>query len=66
MCQTADALYLDVRAAASLLGVSVPFVKKLTASGELPSAKLGRARRYRRADLEAFAEARTESRITSG
>lgn len=45
-----DAL-IDARAAAELLGCSVPTVERLTKSGAIPSVKLGRLRRYRRAEL---------------
>ncbi len=45
----ADA-WVDVHGAAELLGCSVPTVERLTRSGELPSSKFGRLRRYRRAD----------------
>jgi excisionase family DNA binding protein len=45
-----DAL-IDVHAAAELLGCSVPTVERLTRTGEIPSMKVGRLRRYRRADL---------------
>jgi excisionase family DNA binding protein len=46
----ADAL-VDCHAAAELLNCSVPTVERLTRSGEIPSVKVGRLRRYRRADL---------------
>ncbi len=46
----ADA-WVDVHGAAELLGCSVPTVERLTRSGELPSSKFGRLRRYRRTDL---------------
>jgi len=36
---------------AAFMGCSVPTVERLTASGEIPSFKLGRLRKYRRADL---------------
>jgi excisionase family DNA binding protein len=42
---------IDVHDAAELLGCSVPTVERLTRSGVIPSIKLGRLRRYRRADL---------------
>lgn len=41
----------DVHGAAALLACSVPTVERLTKSGDLPSLKVGRLRRYRRADL---------------
>lgn len=43
--------WIDVHVAAELLGCSVPTVERLTRSGELPSTKFGRLRRYRRSDL---------------
>ncbi len=43
----ADAL-IDARAVANLLGCSVPTVERLTRSGEIPSVKAGRLRRYQR------------------
>jgi len=46
----ADAL-VDCHAAAALLGCSVPTVERLTRTGEIPSMKVGRLRRYRRCDL---------------
>ncbi len=45
-----DAL-VDCHAAAALLGCSVPTVERLTRTGEIPSLKVGRLRRYRRDDL---------------
>ena len=42
---------LDVHGAAALLDCSVPTVERLTKTGVVPSMKLGRLRRYRRADL---------------
>ncbi len=47
-------VWIDNRAAAALLGCSVPTIERLTRSGELPSRKVGRLRRYRRADLLAL------------
>jgi excisionase family DNA binding protein len=46
-----DDVLIDVHAVASLLGCSVPTVERLAKSGELPSVKIGRLRRYRRADV---------------
>ncbi len=46
---------LDALAAAELLGCSVPTIERLTKSGAIPSVKIGRLRRYRRADLLALA-----------
>ncbi|TWT79122.1 Helix-turn-helix domain protein [Planctomycetes bacterium CA13] len=42
---------IDVHGAADLLGCSVPTVERLTRSGELPSVKVGRLRRYHRGEL---------------
>lgn len=50
---------LTIREAARLLSVSRPTVEKYVKAGELPSALIGRCRRIRRADLEAFLERRT-------
>ena len=44
-------IMLDSHGAAQLLGCSVPTIERLTRSGEIPSTKFGRLRRYRRADL---------------
>ena len=41
----------DVHDAAGWLGCSVPTVERLTRAGKIPSYKVGRLRRYRRADL---------------
>ncbi len=50
---------LTVRDAAALLHVSRPTVEKYIKAGELPSIRIGRCRRIRRTDLEAFLERRT-------
>lgn len=42
---------LDVHGVAELLACSVPTVERLTRSGELPSLKFGKLRRYQRAAL---------------
>lgn len=47
-------VYLDALGAAALLACSVPTVERLTKSGEIPSVKLGRLRRYPRAGLLAL------------
>jgi excisionase family DNA binding protein len=47
---------LDVRGAAKLLGCSVPTVDRLVAAGKIPSFKVGRLRRFRRADLMSLNE----------
>ncbi len=43
---------IDVHAVAELYGCSVPTVERLTKSGEIPSLKVGRLRRYCRAELQ--------------
>lgn len=48
-------VYLDALGAAALLVCSVPTIERRTKSGEIPSVKVGRLRRYRRADLMALA-----------
>jgi excisionase family DNA binding protein len=45
---------LDAHGAAQVLGCSVATIERRMKSGELPSVKLGRLRRYRRADLLAL------------
>ncbi len=47
-------VWLDALGAASLLACSVPTVERLTKAGRIPSVKVGRLRRYRRADLLAL------------
>ncbi len=42
---------IDVHAVAELLGCSVPTVERLTRSGEIPSHKVGRLRRYLRSEV---------------
>jgi len=42
---------LDVHGAAELLSCSVPTIERLTKSGEIPSCKYGRLRRYHRGKL---------------
>lgn len=42
---------LDIHGAAKLLNCSVPTVERLVAAGRIPSLKVGRLRRFRRADL---------------
>ncbi len=49
--QSQQSALLDARQAAVCLGCSVPTIERLTRSGEIPSIKLGRLRRYRREDL---------------
>ena len=47
--------YVDAHGAAALFACSVPTIERRTKSGEIPSVKVGRLRRYRRADLMALA-----------
>jgi excisionase family DNA binding protein len=44
----------DVHDVARWLGCSVPTIERAVARGEIPSIKVGRLRRYRRADLLAM------------
>jgi excisionase family DNA binding protein len=44
----------DVYAAAGWLGCSVPTIERAVRRGEIPSIKVGRLRKYRRADLLAM------------
>ncbi|MFG2992783.1 helix-turn-helix domain-containing protein [Streptomyces sp. NPDC048257] len=53
--QPIDRVLYKVEAAAELLSLGRSTVYELMATGELPFVKLGRARRIRRADLDAFA-----------
>ncbi len=48
--------WIDVHGAASVLSCSVPTVERLVAAGKIPSIKVGRLRRFRRADLLALNE----------
>ena len=47
-------VWLDALGAAALLACSVPTVERWTKAGVIPSVKVGRLRRYRRADLLAL------------
>jgi excisionase family DNA binding protein len=42
---------IDVHGAAQLLGCSTPTIERLVRDGKIPSVKVGRLRRFRRADL---------------
>ena len=53
-CRATGDTMLDALGAAALLACSVPTIERLTKSGEIPSLKVGRLRRYRRADLMAL------------
>ena len=58
--QTFDPLEaVPVKEAARLLHVSEPTVRKHIKAGELPSILIGRCRRIRRTDVEAFLQARS-------
>ncbi len=48
--------WLDAKAAAEMLGCSVATIERWTRSGKIPSAKIGRLRRYRRLDLLSLSE----------
>jgi excisionase family DNA binding protein len=50
---------IDVHAVAELLACSVPTVERLTRNEALPSVKVGRLRRYRRADVLNLSSARS-------
>ncbi|MDA8035152.1 MAG: helix-turn-helix domain-containing protein [Actinomycetota bacterium] len=52
-----ERLLLSVAEAAELLGVSRAFAYELVLAGELPSVKLGRLRKVRRGELEAYVAA---------
>lgn len=45
---------LDAHGAAALLGCSVATIERRTRDGSIPSLRIGRLRRYRRADLLAL------------
>lgn len=54
-----EPLLIDDRAAAALIGISRAHVHRLRAAGRFPEAiRLGRALRFDRAELVAWAEAR--------
>jgi excisionase family DNA binding protein len=56
---SSDAL-LNVQEAAKLMGCSVPTIERRTKSGEIPSTKVGRLRRYRRSALLALSEGQSD------
>lgn len=58
---TAEPLLYSPETAARLLGVGRSTVYALLASGEAPSIKIGRSRRIRRADLEAYVNSLAET-----
>ena len=43
--------YIDKHEAAKILGASIPSIERWTASGEIPSHKVGGLRRYRASEL---------------
>jgi excisionase family DNA binding protein len=43
--------YIDKHEAAKILGASVPSIERWTASGEIPSHKIGGLRKYRASEL---------------
>lgn len=53
--QPPSPILVDVYAVAEMLSMSVAMVHKLTRTGQLPSVKVGRLRRYRVSDLERIA-----------
>ncbi len=46
-----DDSYIDKYEAAKILGASIPSIERWTASGEIPSHKIGGLRRYRASEL---------------
>ena len=54
---TPEPLLLNVDEAAHLLGLAVKTVYEYSAAGMIPSIKVGRLRRFRRGDLEAWVDA---------
>lgn len=55
-----DRLY-DVRQAAQVLGIGRTNVYKLLKDGHLPSVRVGRLRRIRRSDLDAYIDGLEEN-----
>lgn len=56
-----DAL-TDVHEVAEMLGCSVPTIERLARSGDLPSVRVGRLRRYSRADVLAWQNEKKRSK----
>ncbi len=54
--RAAGDVWLDAPDAAEVMACSVPTIERRTKSGELPSVKFGRLRRYRRSVLLAMAD----------
>ena len=61
-----ERLLLDAHGAAEALSMSTRTVERLTASGNLPSVKVGRLRRYRTADLIAFVDGLSVYPVSAG
>jgi excisionase family DNA binding protein len=57
---TLPPLLVDIHQASEMLGVSTRTVWALTSAGELPAVRIGRAVRYRVADLEEFCARRAK------
>jgi len=54
MSQTAKVRLLDVREAADLLNISIPFIYRAVREKRLPVTRIGRALRFDQASLERF------------
>jgi excisionase family DNA binding protein len=46
--------FVDIKTAADFLGVKVSFLYDLASRGKVPSAKVGKYRRFRLSELEAW------------
>ena len=62
----APRVLLTQREACQALRVSAPTLRQLTRDGRLPVVQIGRAVRYRLADLEAFAAAAADDQPPAG
>ena len=51
---------IDIRDAATLLGISTRHLQRLTVAGEFEAVKLGRSVRYRRQDIVAVIEGKSK------
>jgi excisionase family DNA binding protein len=51
---------IDIREAATLLGISTRHLQRLTVAGAFEAVKLGRAVRYRRQDIMSVVEGGTD------
>lgn len=56
----ANDVYIDSHQVAELFGCSKPTVERRTSTGEIPSVKLGRLRRYRRSEVLAMSAQNNE------